>query len=186
MNDERASHAPPPATVRLADGTDALIRPLEPPDAVRLAEAFERLSPESRRQRFLTAIKRLTREQLAYLSSPDLEDHLALGIEVRFDDGRPPLGVGVARCVRESPGAESAEVAAAVADDWQGRGVGTLLLEHLRRWARAKGIRVLTAAMLADNRAAERLMRKQGPVLHSRTISRGVLELTCDIGNRSG
>ncbi|MBW2278586.1 MAG: hypothetical protein JRF63_13925, partial [Deltaproteobacteria bacterium] len=75
MNAERASQAPPPAIIELRDGTTALIRPLEPADADHLADGLERLSPESRRQRFLTAIKRLTTEQLAYLTSPDLEDH---------------------------------------------------------------------------------------------------------------
>ncbi|MBW2277428.1 MAG: GNAT family N-acetyltransferase, partial [Deltaproteobacteria bacterium] len=146
-----------------------------------LADGLERLSPESRRQRFLTAIKRLTTEPLAYLTSPDLEDHLALGIAAQFDDDRPALGIGVVRCVRERPGAETAEVAAAVADDWQGRGVGTLLLSHLARWARAKGIRSFKAAMLADNRAAELLMRTIGPIVNRRTVSRGVIELTADI-----
>jgi GNAT superfamily N-acetyltransferase len=157
------------------------MRPLEPADAGRLGEAFERLSQESRRQRFLSAIKRLTREQLDYLANPDLEDHLALGIEVRYDDDREPQGIGVARCVRERPGAGTAEVAVAVADDWQRRGVGTLLLIHLARWARSKGVAYLKAQMFADNRAAERLMPKLGPIVHRRVLSRGVIELTSDI-----
>lgn len=181
MARDSSSTAPPPAVVELATGERARIRPLEPSDAGRLAEGLERLSPASRRQRFLTAIERLTRAQLAYLTSPDLENHLALGIEVLPADGSEPLGIGVARCAREKPGDETAEVAAAVADAWQGRGVGTLLLTHLARWARVKGIGRFQASMLADNRAAERLMLKLGPVAGRRFLSQGVIEIVSDI-----
>ena len=178
------STPPPPTVVELATGDAARIRPLEPADAGRLAEGLERLSRASRRQRFLTAVERLTKAQLAYLTSPDLENHLALGVEVLPADGSAPLGIGVARCVREVLGDEVAEVAAAVADEWQGRGVGTLLLTHLTRWARAKGIRRFQASMLADNRAAERLMLKLGPVESRRALSPGVIEIVCDISAR--
>lgn len=181
MSDRSASQAPPPITTALADGTSVLIRPLEPSDAEHLADGLEKLSPESRRQRFLTAIKRLTSRQLEYLTSPDLENHLALGIAVLHDGGRPAQGIGVVRCVRERPGAGTAEVAAAVADDWHRRGVGTLLLTHLRRWARKKRIAFFKASMFADNRAAERLMGKLGPIVQRRVLSRGVIELTADI-----
>ena len=98
-----------------------------------------------------------------------------------FDDDRPALGIGVVRCVRERPGAGTAEVAAAVADDWQARGVGTLLLSHLKSWARTKRIAYFKAQMFADNRAAEALMRKLGPIVQRQVLSRGVIELTADI-----
>jgi acetyltransferase len=169
--------APPPIWLELRNGTRVHLRPLEPGDAGRLADALSRLSPESRRQRFLTAVERLTPQQLAYLTNPDLEDHLALGIETIPDDGSAPVGIGVARCVRLE--GDLAEVAVAVADEWQGRGVGTLLFHHLALWARSKGIRRWLGAILADNKVALELMDKVGAVERRRTVSPGVVEVVC-------
>ena len=72
---------------------------------------------------------------------------------VAYADGAP---VGIARLVRDG---EIADVACAVADDWQSRGVGTVLMEQLAADARAAGIVHLRASMRAENRAPLALMR---------------------------
>ncbi len=70
-------------------------------------------------------------------------------------------GVGVARFVRlDDP--EAAEVAVAVADDWQGRGVGTVLLSRLADRARALGVRRFRASLMADNRRMRELLETWG------------------------
>ena len=85
-------------------------------------------------------------------------------------DGEP---VGIARLVRD--GAE-AEVAIAVADEWQRRGVGTFLADRLAADARAAGIERLRATMHAENRASMALMWRMARGLKTRCVA-GQLEV---------
>ena len=109
------------------------IRPIEPGDRDGFVEAFERLGENSRYRRFLSPHGPLSEAELRYFTEVDHHDHEAL---VAID----PLtaGGGVARYVRstESPG--HAEVAVAVVDDWQRRGVGTRLATRTRARARPR------------------------------------------------
>ena len=68
--------------------------------------------------------------------------------------------IGVARYVRLPDDPEAAEVAVVVADHWQGRGLGTLLVDELAPRARARGVRRFTATMASDNAPAHRLFEK--------------------------
>ena len=111
--------------VRLADGAELTIRPVQPADKRLLADAFTRLSDESRYRRFFSPVHELDAEQLAYLTELDHHDHEAL----LALDARDGACVGVARFVRVAPAV--AEPAVVVADQWQHRGLGTALLERL-------------------------------------------------------
>ena len=88
----------------------------------------------------------LTDAQLDYLTDVDHHDHEAL--IALTEDGTL---VGVARFVRLSDDPAAAEAAVTVADDWQGRGVGTLLTQRLAGRAREEGVEVFTATALAAN-----------------------------------
>src|SRR5581483_8378240 len=99
---------------------------LTPSDAPVLAEGFARLSAESRRLRFLTAKPTLSPSELRYLTEVDGHDHEALGAV----DPVSHRGVAVARFVRDDQEPTRAEAAITVADDWQRRGVGKLLLDR--------------------------------------------------------
>jgi GNAT superfamily N-acetyltransferase len=134
------------------------VRPIEPGDKAGLATAFERLSDESRYRRFLSPHGRLTHGELRYLTEVDHHDHEAL---VALDPATGE-GMGVARYVRDRGRPDSAEVAVAVADHCQGRGVGTLLLHRLADRARKEGIRRFTALMLADNAPMAHLLADLG------------------------
>jgi GNAT superfamily N-acetyltransferase len=90
---------------------------------------------------------RLTDAQAAYLCDVDHHDHEAL---IALDDATGE-GVGVARYVRD-PGTDVAEAAVTVIDDWQGRGLGTALLDRIAARAREEGVRRFTALMLSANR----------------------------------
>jgi acetyltransferase len=68
----------------------------------------------------------------------------------------------VARCVRADSQAESAEFAIVVADEWQGRGLGSLLMLELVAAARARGVRRIEGWVLATNHAMLELMRALG------------------------
>jgi GNAT superfamily N-acetyltransferase len=141
----------------LRDGTPVVVRPIRPDDADALRAAFDRLGPESRYRRFMAPVPRLSDATVRYFTEVDHHDHEAL---VALDPATGE-GVGVARYVRVGDG--SAEAAVTVADDWQGRGVGTLLLDALAARAREEGVGRFTASMLATNRDMLDLFRKLGP-----------------------
>ena len=144
--------------VELRDGTRIVIRPIEPEDRAALAEGFERLSPESRYRRFFAPVAHLSEHDLDYFTLVDHHDHEAL-VAVAAETGE---GVGVARYVRIGP--DVAEPAVVVADDWQGRGVGTRLLEALVERAAQEGIRRFEAPVLAYNAEAIHVFDRLGEV----------------------
>ncbi len=146
--------------VTLRDGTAVLVRPVGPRDKPLFLEAFERFSDESRYRRFLAPKKRLTPRELVTLTEVDHHEHEALGA-LEPGSGR---GVGVARYVRHAPGAEGAEVAVAIVDAWQGRGLGWALLCRLARRAAAEGIASFTANLFTSNAAMLALLERLGTV----------------------
>jgi GNAT superfamily N-acetyltransferase len=144
-----------------------------------LADGLRRLSPESAQRRFLTPKRSFSRAELRYLTELDGLDHVALVAEHPADPARRLIAVG--RFVRLQDDPEAAEVAIVVADHWQGRGLGSLLGEHLAHSARNRGIRRFTATMAADNRPAHRLMERLTDHLHQHHVGGGVDELVLDL-----
>jgi len=141
------------------DGTRIVVRPIEPDDKDALLAGFERLSDESRYRRFLASTPRLTDAQLRYLTEVDHDRHEAL-IAFAEDTGEP---IGVARYVRFEDDPLTAEPAVTVVDDWQGRGVGTLLLEELTARAREAGLERFSATVFAANDPIISLLEHLGP-----------------------
>jgi nucleotide-binding universal stress UspA family protein/RimJ/RimL family protein N-acetyltransferase len=140
----------------LKDGTPVLIRPIEPTDRAALAEGFARLSPESRYRRFFSPVSELRDRDLDYLTQVDHHEHEAL-VAVDPVSGE---GLGVARFVRIAP--STAEPAIVVADDWQGRGVASVLLDALVARAREEGIERFHAPILATNTDAIHIFERLG------------------------
>jgi RimJ/RimL family protein N-acetyltransferase len=145
---------------RLRDGTEILIRPIRPDDREELAAGLRRLSPESRYRRFFTPTNELSASELSYLTEVDHHDHEAL-VALEPASGH---GIGVARFVRSAEDPEVAEVAVAVADSWQNRGVATALLGRLTQRAREEGVKRFSAEILADNRPMLELIEDLGDV----------------------
>lgn len=145
------------AEVQLLDGSAVLVRAVDGADKDLLRAAFDRLGPESRYRRFLSPMPALTDSMLRYLTDLDHHDREAL---VALDPGSREA-VGIARYVRTSP-ADVAEVAVTVVDDWQGRGVGTMLLELLAGRAREEGVSRFSALVLATNADVIDLLRRLG------------------------
>jgi acyl-CoA synthetase (NDP forming)/GNAT superfamily N-acetyltransferase len=145
------------AEALLSDGTTALLRPLGPADhdAVQALHAV-RMSEASRRQRFFGASRLGPGMAADRLCGPPRPGLLALGAWV---DGTL---VGEADCETTDGRSDTAELALAVADDWQHHGVGTLLVEHLVHAARERGVRALEADTLAGNRAVHQLFSDLG------------------------
>jgi GNAT superfamily N-acetyltransferase len=147
-------------TTALRDGTRVGVRPLRPDDEALLAETFAHMSEESRYRRFMSPVPTLAPRVLHYLCCVDHHDHEALAAVA------PETGeiVGEARYIRCRDRPEVAEIAVAVADEWQGRGVGSLLLLRLAGRARREGIERFSAFMLAGNQEMLELLSHVGPV----------------------
>src|SRR4051794_2548030 len=133
--------------VRLPDNTEIIVRPVTAEDKALLLAGFAELGDLSRYRRFMATKRDLSVAELAYFTEVDHEGHEAIG-GIDPDTG---TGVGIARFIREAPGAPAAEVAVVIADAWQGRGVGAVLLERLVERAHALGVTEFTATQLADN-----------------------------------
>jgi acetyltransferase len=133
------------------------VRPLDSRDRDAFSAWFGRLSDDSRRKRFLGPKPRLSARELTYLTEVDQVNHTAL---VAVDD-RGQL-IGEARYATSKPGDEVADFAVTVADEWQGRGIGSRLAARVIESARANGITRLTAMTLWDNTAAIALLHRLG------------------------
>ena len=133
-------------------GPAFIVRPLRHGDVRTVVGVFKRLSEQSRRARFNGPKPCLSFSELRQLAAADATHH-ALVAYVKGD----PQPVAIARLVRDG---RSAEVAFAVADEYQHRGIGSALAAELIGDARAAGITEITALVASDNRAAVALLRR--------------------------
>jgi acetate---CoA ligase (ADP-forming) len=159
MNDESIDAAHYSAEEILRDGGSIHVRALRPDDRARLLEHFKGLSQQSRYYRFFGLKRSLTEAELVRLTQLDFVAHVGLVATLR--DATSERFIGVARYIRgEDP--THAEVSFAVLDEHQGRGIGSLLLDHLSRIARASGIVELEADVLGDNNRMLEVFAKSG------------------------
>ncbi len=164
---------PPPeweADVVLADGGPVHVRPIRPDDGDRLLRFHGSLSAESIYYRFFSPKPRLTDREVEKFTHVDYDDRVAL-VALLGDEF-----IAVARYDRW-PGKDEAEVAFTVSDAHQGRGIGTLLLEHLAAIARSRGIHRFTAEVLPDNRPMLRVFRRAGFEEVRNTFAGGIIDV---------
>jgi ribosomal protein S18 acetylase RimI-like enzyme len=157
---------------RFVDGLT--IRPLRNGDTATVAAVFARLGDRSREKRFCGAKPRLSDSELRALARVDANRHALVGYVE--GDAEP---AGIARLVRDG---SRAEVAFAVADLHQRRGVGSTLARELAADARASGVRELVATVCGDNPAAVSLLKRIGDLLEVRWSS-GTRELVVAIAS---
>lgn len=160
----------------LRDGSRVRLRQVRGSDKELFRSAFERLSDESRYRRFLGPMPELSESLLRYLVEVDHHDHEAI-VAIDEETGE---AVGDARYVRDIGRPDVAELAVTVIDDWQGRGLGSLLLEVIGARAREEGIPTFTALVLASNQEIVDLFEREGTV---RVVDResGTIELEMPI-----
>ncbi len=165
--------------VALADGGGARIRPIRHDDGPLLVDFFGTLGTESRYFRFFRIKETLEPREVEFFTHVDYSDRMAM---VAVLEGKM---IGLASYDREPTEPDTAEVAFAVADAHQGRGIGTLLLQLLTTHARAQGIDKFRAYVLPENRQMMRLFRNSGYDL-SRTIEEGVFTVDFPVAESGG
>ena len=145
--------------VVLRDGTTANLRIACPADCPTLVTFFQRLSEESTRRRFFSASRPTPDWVRTICDSSDLRSVLTLIVTRSADGVERVIGTG---SYLPASAPATAEVAFAVADDFRGKGLGTLLLERLALVAVRHGIRHFWAVTQADNQAMADVFRESG------------------------
>lgn len=167
-------------SVLLSDGQRVLLRLMQSSDRELLRAGFERLSPDSRYARFMSPKARLSEGELRYLTDVDGIDHFALGA-VRRHLMSKDEGVGSARFVRLANEPDVAEPAVTVLDDYQGKGLGSILLQRLIEAAWERDVRWFRSELLAENKASKRMMESLSPDVRFRAAGDGALVATIPV-----
>ena len=157
------------------DGLVVTIRALRPDDAVRLREHFDSLSPTSAYFRFFGPKRQVSERELTSLTNVDFRRNVTLVATVR-STGAERI-VGLAQYAVDSDRRQHAQLACSVVDEYQGRGLGTLLMEHVLGVARARGVVEFAADVLGDNHTMLGLLTKSGLATH-RSTQAGVVHIT--------
>lgn len=153
------SSAQPQWHQKLRDGTSVLIRPIQEADEALEREFIEGLSPQSRRFRFLGTIKSPSAELLRQFVHPELVRGVAF--VALIDRGTQKQEIGVCRYSASADGA-SCECAVAVSDEWQGKGLATILMRHLIDTARQHGIKRMYSIDASHNQHMRELAEYLG------------------------
>jgi len=178
MNDSPVAESSIRAHVfRLPGGEHVTVRPIRPRDAGRLQAYLGDLSVETRRRRFLGAVSELSPAQLDRLTRMDGPGELAV---LAFADTGGEHMIAEAIMVTAAH-SERCEIALSVADAWQGRGLGTLLLRNLECRARLFGARYLIGDVLRTNDAMKGLARKAGFAIGGAYREARLIEIVKDL-----
>jgi CRP-like cAMP-binding protein/GNAT superfamily N-acetyltransferase len=147
-----------PVPAVLTDGSEIVLRPLLSGDRANYTATLDEQSDEWRRRRFFTATKPSPRV-IDHLLDIDFVDHFAW---LALEHERADRGLGVARYIRDPEMTDTAEVAMAVTEGHQGRGLGTLFLGAIAVAASAAGITRFVATVQADNDSMRAVFLKAG------------------------
>ena len=148
-------------------GKPLVLRLLEPSDEALIRGFYNRLSFETVYKRFMSPIVPPANNVVRMLMNID---HCGREALIAID------GEGIAGVARYAPfGANGHDVAIVIADSWQGRGLGTMLMRRLGHIARARGIKSFHATLLAENRGAKRFLQRLSPAATFKFVD-GVVE----------
>lgn len=133
---------------QLKDGTDITIRPIRPEDACDEQAFIGCLLPNTQYQRYMGYIHELTPDMLIGITQIDYDRDMAL-IAVCRNNNQEEI-IGLAQYFLY-PNCETCELGLVIADNWQGKGIGTKLLNSILAIAKDKGIKTITGIVLANN-----------------------------------
>jgi len=158
-------------------GQRVLLRPIRPEDAPLHRQFLARVTPQDLYTRFFTAIRQLPDADIAHLTQIDYDREMAF-VAVAADAAATPQILGVARACAD-PDNVGAEFAVLVRSDLKGQGLGTLLMQKLIRYCRARGTRQLWGSVLSENAAMLELSRRLG--FRVRSVEHNVEEIVLDL-----
>jgi acyl-CoA synthetase (NDP forming)/GNAT superfamily N-acetyltransferase len=161
------------ADVVLSDGATAHLRPIRSDDAARLVAFYGRVSDESKYNRFFAPYPTLSTSDVGRFTQVDHDTRVALILLT----GEDMIAVGRYERLDDA----QAEVAFLVEDAHQGRGIGSVLLEHLAQAARERGIRRFVADILPANRKMISVFSEAGYAVGN-TLADGVVHVEFEIG----
>lgn len=171
----------PTTTATLKNGTAVTLRALRPDDRERMAQAVRGLEAQTIYTRLFSYRKELTDAGLDRLMNVDFERDVA--IVATTGSGADELIIGGARYVGTAEG--RAEVAFTVEEDYQGQGVAGRLFEALLGVARARGVRVFEAEVLAENPSMLRVFERTGLPVRRRSEG-GIVHLDMALAGPKG
>jgi acyl-CoA hydrolase/GNAT superfamily N-acetyltransferase len=145
--------------VRAGHGFKYLIRPIKPTDEAHLHDMFYRFSRETIYERFFAVKQNMPHKSLQQFCTIDYDADMTFVASIQGQDTERIIAMAMYAFDQKTGFAEAACV---VADEYQGRGVGTSLLQHLTDVARARGIKGYTAVVLASNMRMIRVFEKCG------------------------
>ena len=163
------------ATVVLGDGESAFLRHIEPSDASALLAFHERQPSESQYRRFFSPKRTLSPDELRHFTDVDRVNRVALVLEIH---GEFAAWASYERWRSR----DDADVAFMVDHLHRGKGIATLLLEHLAAIARSNGISRFTAETLADNRAMIAVFSRAGWAV-KRHFDSGIIDIEFPLGD---
>lgn len=147
----------------LADGTPVIVRAIRVSDRSAILSAFKGLDRESIYTRFFTYKKALSDQELHAITDVDFDRVVALVAIGPPEKGAPLIGGGRYAAAAGLDAGNSAELAFISGEEWRGRGVASLLLRHLARIARERGLTRFEAEVLAQNGSMLAVFRRSGP-----------------------
>lgn len=163
--------------VRLADGRELLIRPIDPRDAAPIAASFHLLNEDEVRRRFLHILKALGEEHLRQLTHPTPGSEFVVVAAEPLPPGEA-LVAAVARLSRDSNDASRAEFGILVSHFVIGLGLGRMLMQRLIEWAGQARIKVLWGDVMEDNTVMLDLASRLGFQRESVPGSAGLIRIS--------
>ena len=158
--------------MKTSDGADLVVRPIRPTDEEMMSDMFYDLSDQTIINRFFSMLKSMPHRRLQEFCCIDYEEDMSLVVISGKSPRQKMVGVG---SYHLNPATNRAEIAFLVADDWQGRGIGTYLMQYLVKVAKSKNIKGFTAEVMRDNVAMIALMHKAGVPPKSVQVDGGYL-----------
>ncbi len=156
--------------VTLRDATEISLRPIKPTDEELMQELFYSLSDQTIYLRFFSSMGAMPHERVQYYTTIDYDTQMAIVAVVETNGDEAIIGVG--RYIREK-GSDMAELALLVHDDWQAKGLGTLLHTYLAQIAKSRNVGGFKAEILQHNKRALHVFTKIGGKVHT-TFENGV------------
>ncbi len=164
--------------LRLADGHELLLRPVQPEDAEAQKRFVARLSDLTLYLRFHAPVRELTLDRLVRFTQIDYDREMAF---VAIDDSGPVEEIRGFAQYNRLPDGDSAEFGIAVEDSWQGHGLGFKLMEALETCGRERMVSALHGYVLAENDSMRRMMLSRGYKPHREEGDAGVINFVLDL-----